>query len=405
MKNVLIIAPQNIFPPSDGGKSSIYQHILALANAGANVHLAMANTLSDTIKNYPEAKTCLDGILYLPRYAIEMKRVGKIGKLKAFGAWLFSGLPRQAQTITSAKNKTLVMDYIRDKTISVVVLEGIFVYELIDIAQLKSMGVRVVTIAHNVEQKYIDDALIKFGLLRKPEVYRTKCYEKKVLSTSDKVITISPADADDIKSLYELRNVLYLPTLIPTPCNSNWHGLNSDYIVFSGSLSFYPNYHGIKWFLENVWRKFSANSSLILKITGGINPKIRKELSVYKNVEFTGFLNDDDFSAVMNGARFIVVPIIKGSGVKMKLLEAMTMGIPTIGTKHCFEGIPFAGNEPYRLATDINEWLKAMTDLDKSVELRESLAKNGQAFISKVYASKDNVNNWVKMLLQGEDAV
>lgn len=405
MKNVLIIAPQNIFPPSDGGKSSIYQHILALANAGAKVHLAMANTLLDTIESYPEAKACLDGILYLPRYAIEMKRVGKAGKLKAIGAWLFSGLPRQAQTITSAKNKALVMDYIRDKAISVVLLEGIFVYELIDIARLKSMGVRVITIAHNVEQKYIDDALIKFGLLRKPEVYRTKCYEKKVLSASDRVITISPADADDIKSLYGLRNALYLPTLIPEPRNSDWHGLDSNYIVFSGSLSFYPNYHGIKWFLENVWVKFSVNSSLTLKITGGVNPGIRKELSGYKNVEFTGFLNDDDFSKVINGARFIVVPIIKGSGVKMKLLEAMTMGIPAIGTKHCFAGIPFAEDEPYCLAADANEWLKALNNLDKNAERRKSLAKNGQAFISKIYASKDNVNCWVKMLLQGEDAV
>lgn len=43
MNNIIVVTPQNIMPPSDGGKKCMYSHILSLYEYNDNTFLAMGN--------------------------------------------------------------------------------------------------------------------------------------------------------------------------------------------------------------------------------------------------------------------------------------------------------------------------------------------------------------------------
>ena len=76
--------------------------------------------------------------------------------------------------------------------------------------------------------------------------------------------------------LLPIAKMAYLPALLPRATDM-WSNRDSDYILFAGSLTFYPNYYSIMWFLKNVWTKFNKMCpNLKLKITGATTEKIKE---------------------------------------------------------------------------------------------------------------------------------
>ena len=398
----MFISPCSFLSCSDGGKRCIYYQFANLyrqENISISLVIGDCTDIDDAVeikKQYPKLKK----IFIFQPVRSKIKKSNTIKKMKEIVLWLFSGKPRQAQTLSSNCNRTLIMDYIKQNSIKNIVLQGPYSAEYIDFNSLEKLNCLTTLIEHNVEYLFRKDCLEKYGIFSALEVYLTRKYEKNILDNVNKVVAISPKDKEILKVNMDVDDICYLPVVFEKR-GIRWTGRDSNYIVFNGSLSFYPNYHGMKCFLDNVYDEFKKKyPQTVLKITGKVSEKIKREFEVYQQVMFTGFLSDEELDKCLANCIFVVIPIWKGSGIKIKLLEALSKGIPAVCTQHCLEGIPFKDNvESYKVAENHKEFVSIMIELMNNKNIREAISQKELDLFDQIYASARNKSNWANKFI------
>ena len=211
----------------------------------------------------------------------------------------------------------------------------------------------------------------------------SKICEIGLLNNCDAVVTLSKTDAQ--KLLNEGVHVpIYTSFAVVNECyniNSN----NEDHVLsFVGPSIHSPNDIGLKWFLENCWSDLSKiNPSYQLKIIGQWSEDKQNEIrQKYKNVEFLGFV--PNLAEALNNT-IMIVPITVGSGIRMKILEAASLGIPFVSTTVGAEGLPFENGRDCFKADTPESFVKAIVDL-KDKFLREKFAQNANTIVKENYS-------------------
>lgn len=190
---------------------------------------------------------------------------------------------------------------------------------------------RIICNFHNVEfvlslQKAIRNPLSSWEII---VVYLN---EKRGYKYADYVVALNKRDSNILQKTFGLRQVNIIPfSMIDAFRKSNQNSISiPPTFLFFGSNHF-ANYHGIKWFIRNVLNHVDIK----LQIVGSGMEKFKKEFSNPK-IEIFGFVSD--LSELIVNADFILSPIFKGSGMKVKTCEALMFGKNIIGTKESFEG-------------------------------------------------------------------
>lgn len=395
---------QYVYPPNDGGKLGIYYRLKCLSTK-FNMHLVIFNTENVNVENddFRWAKN----VMVVPRLKKPRYMCNSSELIKQFISWGISRMPRQSYILNSNDVRRKIKAYIIENNINIVLLETPFSYVAVDFCFLKKRNIRLVTVFHNVENIYFQETSSWPRWLSCFEKKRIEALEKIVLKNSSMSICVSPYDAEWYKSTFGIKNIKYLPSVLPQT-SKTWKNSKTQYIIFFSQLSFPPNYYGLIWFLENVFSKYSDKyPDVKLKITGRISNDRERIIKKYnKNIEMTGFLKDNDFKALLENALFSIVPVKHGSGVKIKLLEALSCGMPSITTKHCYDGIRFdavKGKEPFAVADNADDFLKYMYDFTENSCIRERMSANGYDFYIKTYGSQDNIDNWTKNIFGEEN--
>ena len=120
---------------------------------------------------------------------------------------------------------------------------------------------------------------------------------------------------------------------------------NNRDILFFGAMSRKENYLSAKWFVENVLPRLS-DLDIRFVILGGNPPDFIKEYESQR-VHITGFV--DSIDSYFSDSLCFVAPLLLGAGIKIKVLEALSSGIPVLTNDIGIEGIPAQdGREFYR---------------------------------------------------------
>jgi glycosyltransferase involved in cell wall biosynthesis len=98
----------------------------------------------------------------------------------------------------------------------------------------------------------------------------------------------------------------------------------------------------------------------------------------------------EDANEFMSNYDALVVPLFSGSGIRIKILEAMSMGIPVISSDIGISGIPAENNIHYLKANSTDDYLSAVNDLIHNNDLYHHLSENEIVFISDHYSLKKN---------------
>jgi len=111
-------------------------------------------------------------------------------------------------------------------------------------------------------------------------------------------------------------------------------------LVFVGGFQHPPNADGILWFLDECWPEIAKEiPGCKFYIVGSKPPEaVRQRLN--DRVMVTGWLSDDDLTALYQTARLVVAPLRYGGGVKGKVVEAIRHHIPPVITPMAAEGLP-----------------------------------------------------------------
>ena len=169
---------------------------------------------------------------------------------------------------------------------------------------------------------------------------------------------------------------------------------NYKKFLFVGSLNYFPNVNGISWFIDDIFKKLP--SSFELNIVGkSPNPDDFKYLEQYSNINLIGEVEDvEPFYAEHD---VIIVPLLEGSGTRLKILEALSYGKLVLSTEKGIEGIHAKNGLDYIEFSDFESFKTNILDqLDDEHKL-ESIRKNGRQLIEGSYSWKKIVKNYNKL--------
>lgn len=199
--------------------------------------------------------------------------------------------------------------------------------------------------------------------------------EQARLEKAGNIIAIQPEDAEAFRALAPSANVLTVLASMVAPCRPPGRVAHPRKCLFVASGSFH-NVDGIAWFLRDCWPTIvQALPDARLQIVGSICARLS---AVPPGVDLEGIV--DDIDAAYRDAALCVVPLRAGSGLKIKLVEAIAHGVPAVTTSVGAQGLAFLRPAPFRVADDAADFAHAVIDLLSTETQRHQLeAAAGQA--------------------------
>ena len=197
------------------------------------------------------------------------------------------------------------------------------------------------------------------------EYLRSLRYELRLLRVPDRVQVCSRDNAEYITSfLPQLRDHIddSLRAGIDTSLyDCKLEGREPYTLLFLGSFRHLPNQEALHWFVQHVFPRIRAEEPRVRLIVIGSDPPPRHSLPEAQAIELIGFVEDVRVPLAQYG--LFVCPILSGSGVRVKLLEAFAAGIPVVSTRLGAEGLTTSDGEICALADDPGDFAQRVLDL------------------------------------------
>lgn len=168
----------------------------------------------------------------------------------------------------------------------------------------------------------------------------------------------------------------HIPTVV-YPNTIGWHDRftveKAPVIVFSGNMEYHPNQQGVRWFFANVWPSVRQRFPALRWRLVGMNPgAVQPIVAADPSVELTGAV--PDAMSEIARAQLSVVPLLSGSGTRIKILEAWAAGTAVVSTSIGAEGLPGA----LSIANGPEAFTGAVISLLSDEEARNRLAAQGR---------------------------
>ncbi|MHB1167466.1 MAG: glycosyltransferase family 4 protein [Carboxydocellales bacterium] len=296
---------------------------------------------------------------------------------------LINGLPLQVNYFNSRSLKWAVQELVARCGIELIHLQLVRTAECGYLCPgIPTVIDLVDSLALNLWNRYkFDSGVKKFAAYL--EYRRMQKYEISLAKRFDRVITVSERDHVAVGSP---SNGLIIPNGVDLQAFTYKRINRSNLeIVFVGNLSYFPNIDGVKWFCKDV---FPLIKSVIpeahLSIVGA-NPT-REILNLQKNtgIVVTGWV--PDVSYYLKRASVAVCPIRAGSGMQLKVLEAMASGSPLVVTSQVYKGLRARPREHLLVADEPQEFAHQVVHLLTNPQLAHNLAECARRFIESNYS-------------------
>jgi GT2 family glycosyltransferase len=155
-------------------------------------------------------------------------------------------------------------------------------------------------------------------------------------------------------------------------------------ISFIGGFRHAPNGEAVNFFLQQVWPKLSrAVPDLVFDIYGSsISPAQHKSWS-RERVVVHGQI--DDIRQMFDTTRVVVVPLQSGAGVKGKVFDCLSAGVPSVLSPLAAEGIGVRDGTEAIIASSADSWVAAITRLYTDAEMWSAMSGQAKAFIARYH--------------------
>lgn len=244
----------------------------------------------------------------------------------------------------------------------------------------------------NFQRAYQNANNFLFKKIRKIKYDRLKKIEIAACNSSDKVILNNIKDYNLLKE----NNIDVCKLHVWQPFFENrlmneYKG-NSKNIIFYGAMGREENWKSAIWFIENVFYKLNDQAINFLIIGGNPAPQLQQYSS--ERIKVLGFV--EDVGPYFEDGLCLVAPLLLGAGIKIKVIEAMSAGIPVLTNEIGIEGIPAEKGRDYIHCQDPQDYIRAINTLD--YELRKDISKNGKEFIARYFNLEKSAKEFLQLL-------
>lgn len=168
---------------------------------------------------------------------------------------------------------------------------------------------------------------------------RSAAYLRKHIAQFDGLHLLSNDDAEALKArkISHPNTRIFLPTAAQSKTQLVTFEDRQNEALFIGTLSWHPNEEGLTWYVKNVLPKTDPDLHHQV-VGGGANDKLQAILESFAGLSAHGYV--DDIEPFYQTAKCLVAPLLSGSGIKIKIVNALARGLPVVTTPAGIEGFP-----------------------------------------------------------------
>lgn len=396
---ILFVTPQLPYPPDKGTTIRNFALIKGLARRGHEIHLLSFIRSEEDLAWLAELEPhCRKIVTVMAPHRSRLTRLRK---------FLFSQQPDMAGRLPSEEFHGKLASLLSHEHYDVVQIEGIEVaqYALaageLQAQKANNHAPLLVFDDHNAE--YILQKRAYEIDRRAPSHWgkafyswiqwrRLRAYERSVCLAADRVLAVSEADAAAIRRLDAAINVAVIANGVDC---AFFHSMRPEdhpvpsqirhvaALAFTGTMDFRPNIDAMLWFCQDILPLIKKHLYHVhLYVVGKSPPRAVRDLAG-PAVTVTGYVSD--IRPYIAHSSIYVVPMRIGSGTKLKVLQAMAMGIPVVATTVGAEGIDAVGGQHLVVADTPDEFAHGVLSLLEDAARRRQLAAEARQLVETKY--------------------
>jgi polysaccharide biosynthesis protein PslH len=371
-KKLVIILSRFPFPLEKGDKLRAYHQIKDLSKIFNIVLIATSDVkVSPDQMNQIKPYVSTIHLFYLNKISIILNLFFK----------LFSKKPFQTGYFYSSKINFKIKQILKDERPNHILCQLIRVSEYVknyhdcpktlDFMDALSKGI----------ERRISKTSKLYQWIFRMEAKRLTLYERQVFDYFENHVIISDQDKQLILHP-DHKKIKIIPNGVDQKFLSPLTMKKEAELVFVGNMSYAPNVDAIHYIHKEILNKLPSTYRLLVS---GANPhpSILKLAKENKQIQVTGWL--DDIREGYCKGRIFIAPMMIGTGMQNKLIEAMALGIPCITTSLANNAIGGIHRESIMEANTPEEFISQIEELLNNEALYNQLAIMGQSLVREKY--------------------
>ncbi|MBO4738618.1 MAG: glycosyltransferase family 4 protein [Bacteroidales bacterium] len=382
--NILILANKMPYPPKDGGAIATFSLLSALQRNGANIDVLAMNTPYHYVKK-EELPAEISPNIRL--FAVEVDTKIRLGKL--IQNFFFSSQPYNAQRFISTAFENKLKELLQNNHYDIVQLEGLYLCPYISTIRACCQA-KIAFRSHNIESEiWCRSAQVEKNILKK--IYKINLseridkFERHYLNLYDFLLPITPRDARKYQQMGIRIPMQIVPTGIETDSplfSIDNQKINHSSLFYIGALDWQPNIEGLYWFVKKVWLKFKKQYPQAVFTIAGRNAS--KPFADFLRKNQINYIGEIDKAIDIYAHHSIqIVPVLSGSGMRIKIIEGLAAGKAILTTSIGTEGINTEHERNILIADRAEDFYKCLEYLYLQKDIFSQLSENARLFVRK----------------------
>lgn len=365
---ILVVATKSPWPAHDGGRLVLWLTLQALAAQGHVLRLIAPTPAPPDTATLARLASICEPLLVpsTPRaWPAALLRAGYHGQALS--------LARHDHAAVAAAVAASLADWHPD------LVHAEQLQAMANCAPALAAGLPVLLRMQNVESA-LWQQVSTAGLLARPlrwEARRLRRDEARHLREAAQVVTLTEPDAAALRTLAPDRAAAIhaLAPAFPAELPAGPAVGTDTPVALAGSAGWWPNRQGLDWFLREVKPQLPAAATPYLHLFGaGTAPGLVTHAA------------PDDAAVAFPAGAIAAVPLLTGSGIRMRILEAWARGLPVVATRVAASGLDVVSERELLLADTPAEFAAALIRLRGDAALRAALAAAGRAYLQRRHA-------------------
>lgn len=386
--NILLLCNKSPYPAYEGGPMAMNSIVTGLLNAGHHVKILAINSKKFHVEESeipPE---------YKRRTGIELINVDlSINPVKAFTN-LFTNKSFHVERFYSKDFEKKLLETLRKEQFDVVQFEMLYMTVYIDIIRQHSKALLVLR-AHNVEHLIWDRLAEKSEFLLKKLYLKhlaktLRNYELSVLDKVDGIAAITRKDAAFFRKYCATPTIDVPYGVYPEEFVPNYEIEGKPKFYHIGSMNWMPNDEGIRWFINDVLEATVAKvPDFVYHLAGRNMPEWLTKLH-NPHIDVVGMV--DDAKQFVSDNNVAIVPLLSGSGIRIKIIESMALGKTVITTLVGAEGILYDEDKNIIIAENKAKMVENIRRINENPQIAVEIGKAARKLVEETYDNRKIIN-------------
>ncbi len=375
----LLLSPESPYPTAGGGAIRTAS-VLEFLSQRFRVHLVAFALHGDEEHAPPDGIVERLDWIRLPRHSQSLAARGWRNASR-----LLRGVLPLVDRFSAPSSREQLAHAIGDRGYALAVIEHFWCAPYVDMLRAQSRG--IVLNLHNVE------SALAAGCARTeawPARWAHAAFarvaeraERELLPKFDLVLAASEVDQRRVSQAAPQACAAVYPNAIRQQVAPQ--APEEHCIAFSGNLGYHPNVTAVRYFARELWPEIrKRDPRLRWRLIGKNEHAVQDLVAGVEGIEVTGAV--EDAVRELARAKVVVVPLLAGSGTRIKILEAWAAARAVVSTTLGAEGLPVIEGQDILLADRPAQMIEAVCRLLRDEDLRKRLGQAGRRLLEERFS-------------------